>query len=409
MGAEAPSLPPSVQPYAGRITDVDSHEQVPAQLWVETFGEAMRPFAEVKLSQPHANGNHPNVEGYAGDTIALTRENVWTNKGCIAPGAVDVRRRLEVMDLMSIRRQLMFPTAAGIYGMLVYTAPEGSGMWRVFGDASRDMGRKMMAAGNEWMVAQARISDRVRPVANLYGESVEELTANARALIGQGIRALMISASLPPGGVSPADDALDPFYAMLAEAKVALTMHVGGEQMLFRSTVWGDAQAFDGFKVNEEMSGDPLRLATMHLAAQNFVSALVLGGVFERHPELRVGVVEYGAPFVGPLAPMLDMWNDMARRNEVLVAGQHAHELSMRPSDYIRRNVRVAPFDFEPVGDYIEKHGLSEVYCFASDYPHVEGGKAPIHRLAENLRAHGHGDKVFERFFVTNGEWLLPD
>ena len=47
MSIEASALPPSVQPYAGRITDVDSHEQVPAQLWVETFGEAMRPFAEV--------------------------------------------------------------------------------------------------------------------------------------------------------------------------------------------------------------------------------------------------------------------------------------------------------------------------------------------------------------------------
>ena len=61
MGVEASALPPSVQRYAGRITDVDSHEQVPAQLWVETFGEAMRPFAEVKLAQPYANGNHPNV------------------------------------------------------------------------------------------------------------------------------------------------------------------------------------------------------------------------------------------------------------------------------------------------------------------------------------------------------------
>ena len=31
-------LPESVAPFAGRINDVDSHEMIPAQLWVEEFG-----------------------------------------------------------------------------------------------------------------------------------------------------------------------------------------------------------------------------------------------------------------------------------------------------------------------------------------------------------------------------------
>jgi predicted TIM-barrel fold metal-dependent hydrolase len=408
----ATELPASVKPYAGRITDIDSHEQIPAQGWVEAMGEVMRPFAELKLSQPSTNINHPNVAGYTADVAELSRDNVWLNKGPGAPGAYDVRRRVEVMDLMHIRRQLMFPTGAGLYGMMTYTAPEGSGMYRIFGDKSRETGRKMMDAGNDWMIRAAKVSSRVRPVANLYGETVEELTANARHLIQNGIRALMGSASLLPAGLSPAHDALDPFYAMLAEAKVPLTFHVGGESMFLRSEGWGEAQAFQGYKVNEETTGDPLRLSTMHLAAQNFLSVLVLGGVFQRHPELRVAITEYGAHFIGPLASSLDMWTGVARKSasaEVLVAGQNRYHLPMKPSEYIRRNVRVSPFDFEPVGEYIEKHGLEEVYCFASDYPHVEGGRDPIQKLAENLSAHGHGASVFEKFFVTNGEWLLAD
>src|SRR5581483_9435427 len=126
-------LPISVQPYAGRITDVDAHEQIPAQMWVEIFGEAMRPFAEIKLAQAPTNGNHPNVPGYTADVKELTPGNLWQNKGPSAPGALDMNRRLEVMNMMQIHRQLMFPTAAGIYGMLAYTAPEGSAMWKVFG------------------------------------------------------------------------------------------------------------------------------------------------------------------------------------------------------------------------------------------------------------------------------------
>ena len=379
-------LPQSVQPFSGRITDIDTHEQIPAQKWVELFGEEMRPFAKIKLSQSPSNKNHPNVEDYAGDVSDLTDDNVWTNKGCTAPGALDVHRRLDVMDRMQVRRQLMFPTAAGIYGMALYTTPEGANTRRAFGDESEAMGRRMMTAGNEWMIAAAKVSDRVRPVANLFGDTVEELTANARDLIRNGIRALMIASSRPPGGVSPADEALDPFYAMLAEAKIALTMHVGSERMLLKSDLWGAAKAFEGYKVNEEVSGDPYRFSTMHLAAENFLSVLVLGGVFERHPELRLGVVELGAHFMGPLAANLDMWYATANKTSlsgVLAAGQERSRLRYSPSEYIRRNVRVSPFDFEPVGEYIEKFGLAEVYCFASDYPHVEGGKDPIGTLAD--------------------------
>jgi predicted TIM-barrel fold metal-dependent hydrolase len=176
--------------------------------------------------------------------------------------------------------------------------------------------------------------------------------------------------------------------------------------------VWGDARAFQGYRVNEETSGDPLRLSTMHLAVQNFLSTMVLGGVFERHPELRVGIVEYSAHFIGPLASSLDMWLGVARKSaaaEVLAGGQDRYRLPLKPSEYIRRNVRISPFDFEPVGEYIAKHGLEEVYCFASDYPHVEGGRDPMQRLADNLSSHGHGAPIFEKFFVTNGEWLLPN
>ncbi|MEA3066585.1 MAG: hypothetical protein QOJ27_3319, partial [Sphingomonadales bacterium] len=55
-------LPDALAPLAGRITDVDSHEQMPAQVWVENFGEIARPFAEKLMAKaPQRNINHPNV------------------------------------------------------------------------------------------------------------------------------------------------------------------------------------------------------------------------------------------------------------------------------------------------------------------------------------------------------------
>lgn len=217
----------------------------------------------------------------------------------------------------------------------------------------------------------------------------------------------MVSSRLP-GGVSPAHNDLDPYYAMLAEAKVPITFHIGGELSFLHSAKWGEAEAFEGFMVNDEVSMDPWRLTTIHLGAQNFIATMVMGGVFERHPALRVGALEVGASWIGPLANMLDIWHDnnLAKVVRTFNHDPDSKRLPMRPSEYICRNIRISPFDFEPVDQYIDHYGLADVYCFASDYPHVEGGREPMRKLSDSIGRHGPG--AIEKFFVTNGEWLLP-
>jgi hypothetical protein len=109
---------------------------------------------------------------------------------------------------------------------------------------------------------------------------------------------------------------------------------------------------------------------------------------------------------VGPLAQHLDF----------LHANQHKFTLGntkgglpirTKPSDYIRRNMRAALFDIEPADTYIQQFGMPEVYCYSSDYPHLEGGKAPMHDLSARLQ---HlGPQILRQVFVENGRWLLPD
>jgi predicted TIM-barrel fold metal-dependent hydrolase len=403
------AFPALLEPYAGRIIDADSHEQMPAQIWSEAFGEIATPLADVMMSTPPTNPNHANVPGYPGDVREISEETLWTTKGPIAPGAVDMNRRVEVMDLMKIDRQLMFPTSIGLWGTSLFACPEDSPLYKRFGDQSHSYAKKLFAANNEWAIGAAKVSPRIRPVTPLYGDTPEELTAVAKRLIDQGIRAVLLVAAGLPGGVSPADNALDPFYAMLAEAKVPLTLHIGGETYFFRTTKWCEADAFKGYKFNEETSMDPWRLSVLHIAVQNFVATMITGGVFDRHPTLRMGVLECGAHWVGPMADMLDLWHD--NNNSIglreFADGSVRRKLPMRPSEYLTRNVRVAPFDFEPVGKYVERYGLENVFCFASDYPHVEGGKSPLKDFATSLEP--LGQRVLEKFFVSNGSLLLPD
>jgi len=402
------AIPEALKPYAGRITDIDSHEHMPAQLWIEAFGEVARPIMEMTMEQQARNKNSSNVPGYVGDTAEISPQSLWFNKGPTAPGAVDLERRIEVMDMMAIDRQLLFPTSIGLWASVLYGAPKDGPLFKKFGAGTYDLAKRLFDAYAEWAVGVARDKRRIVPVAGIYGDTPEELTAMARRQIDRGFGAILMSSGRMPGDVSPAANALDPLYALLAEAKVPLNFHIGGELLFLGSSRWGQAEAFSGYKVSEETSLDPWRLSVLHLAPQNFVATMVTGGVFDRHPTLRVGVQEYTAHWIGPLARFLDLWhnNNHSIHDKQFSQGHSGKQLPMLPSEYINRNIRVSPFDFEPVDEYIEMYGLTDTYCFASDYPHVEGGKNPMGRFSSALER--LGPATMEKFFVENGTWLLP-
>ena len=140
--------------------------------------------------------------------------------------------------------------------------------------------------------------------------------------------------------------------------------------------------------------------SAMFYAPQNFISTLILGGVFERFPNLRFGAIELGAMWLGPMAAHLDNVMKIFKRRMSGV-------LSLKPSEYVQRNIRVTPYWFENVADYIDHHGLAECYCYSSDFPHPEGGTRPIQDFEERIGR--LGQKSAEAFYVTNAEWVLPE
>ena len=114
-------------PLLERTLDVDGHEFAPPHLWGEVFGPMAGRLAPV--CEPFAE---KMGEGYMvkpelrGDDAPLTAESVWSVRNTGAPGAFDMRRRLEAMDLMGIRRQLVFPSYA-LFAQMLAAGPEGGG------------------------------------------------------------------------------------------------------------------------------------------------------------------------------------------------------------------------------------------------------------------------------------------
>lgn len=396
------ALPTELQHLAGRIQDVDSHEMMPIQEWTAQFGSEVEPLADAWRNGLTCDEdiNHPNVPDFAGDVTPID-EQVVNVKGSRAPGAVSAERRLQVMDAMGIERQLMFPGSIGLYGTTLLMNVHDHRFFPTITSDRAGLAKRCIARYQDWLVDFARTSERVRPVAPVAEETVPDVIATTKRLIDKGIRAIWLPAGLPVGGASPAHSALDPLWAMCAEADVVVTLHIGGEGQVFASTAWQDAEAFEGFRSLGEFNVDPYSLSTVHLSFQNFLATTVLGGVFVRHPRLRFGVIETGGHWIGPLMELMDMWyGSLGHFND------NPRKLPELPSTYVKNNVRVSFFPFEPADVYLDRHDLADVLCFATDYPHIEGGK-DIYRTM--LRKLGRfGPDLQEKFFHTNGSWLLP-
>ena len=399
-------IPDTLKAFAGQMMDIDTHEMTPAEVWVREFGEDARDIADTFMHKvpkfsPEVDSSIP---GYTGDDVEITPDSVWRMKGCNAPGACDLARRIEIMDLTGIKRQLLFPSGVAIYGSWLANWPVEYGFLKQFKGDRQAWAYRLWEAHNQYCIRVARISDRMRPVAALYGDSPKEIIEKTRHLIDNGIRAFWIFSSRPPGGVSPAHEDLDPMWKLMTDHECTPTLHVGSDGNFVKNdTVWSKAAAFEGYKLGTEFNLSPWHTSTNHLAAQNFLGICVVGGVFERHPTLRFGVIELGAYWVGQLAENLDLWH----RNNQTFGTVNAVRLANMPSNYINRNVRVTPFNFEPVDMYFERYDLDDIYCYSSDYPHLEGGRGTMHSFAARLER--LGPEIMEKFFVKNGSYLLPD
>jgi predicted TIM-barrel fold metal-dependent hydrolase len=78
--------------------------------------------------------------------------------------------------------------------------------------------------------------------------------------------------------------------------------------------------------------------------------------------------------------------------------------LSLRPTEYVRRQVRFTPYPTEDVGWIIEQGG-PDLVMFSSDYPHVEGGRKPVERFEASLS--DASDAVRQQFYVDNFLFLM--
>src|SRR5262249_28713615 len=124
------------------------------------------------------------------------------------------------------------------------------------------------------------------------------------------------------------------------------------------------------------------------------LATLIIDGILDRFPRLRFGVIEQGAAWLPSWMRQLDTTVDAFARNE-----ERLRRLALRPSEYVRRQVRVTPYPHEPVGWIVDQAG-EKVCLFSRDYPHVTGGRNLLGRFEASLA--GVGEHAKQRFYCDN-------
>jgi predicted TIM-barrel fold metal-dependent hydrolase len=305
-------------------------------------------------------------------------------KGWFAYGATAPEERSKALDLLGFQRQLVFPTFA-------------------LGQFARSTDADVLYAGaralNRGMARFCAADPRLLAVGYLPLDVPERALTALKDAITEGVKAFWVSTD-PVRGQSPAHIDHEPIWAFLAEANVPIMLHVGGGRMTTAAMHEnGRPKPTDFVGGGENMRAKDYP-AVSH-GAQTFLTAVTLDGVFERHPGLRCGVIELSASWVVGFLQMLDHAAYAFRKNEPLL-----EELKLKPSEYIRRQVKFSLFPYEDAGWLIEQGG-SELFMFASDFPHPEGGRDPVGRFEASLDKRGIGEEARERFYRKNFAELM--
>jgi predicted TIM-barrel fold metal-dependent hydrolase len=128
---------------------------------------------------------------------------------------------------------------------------------------------------------------------------------------------------------------------------------------------------------------------------------MIINGVFERHPELRLGIVELSANWVPMFLMNLDGASDFYAARH---GGPLNETLSLRPSQYFYRQVKVSVLAYERPAHLVERVS-DEMFMYGSDWPHAEGIADPLGDYTRQVR--DLDDARRGRLLGDNVSWLL--
>ncbi|KZS65940.1 amidohydrolase family protein [Mycobacterium pseudokansasii] len=361
-----------------RAIDVDNHYYEPLDAFTRHLDKRFRR----RGVQMFSDGRH--TQAIIGDRVNRFIPNP-TFDPIIVPGCLDVLFRGEIPEgvdpasLMKVEKLELRPEyqhrdarvavleSQGIETILVFPT-FGCGVEEALrGDIEATMAS--LHAFNLWLDEDwgfDRQDHRILAAPMISLADPEEAVREIDFVLARGARLVHVRPAPVPG--IPKNRSLghrshDPAWARLAEAGVPVAFHLGDSGYLKIAAMWGGKETFEPFSAPP----DPLdKILVDDRAIHDTMASLVVHGVFDRHPALRVASIENGSEWVHRLAKRLKK-----------LANQHPRAFPNDPVDTLREHVWVSPYYEEDLVLLADKIGVDRV-LFGSDWPHGEGLESPL-------------------------------
>jgi predicted TIM-barrel fold metal-dependent hydrolase len=247
-----------------------------------------------------------------------------------------------------------FPTSALIVVNLPHTAAELEERWAG------------VQAHNRWMVDFVRESPvRRRGLAQIFPNDVDVVLDEIRWAHSTGAFGGVLTATVPPGHSVPGffHERYEPLWRLCEELDMPIALH----------NVAVPDQPMD------QETSKAMTLLRSGLWAQSTLIEMIVSGVFERYPRLKLVPSESGLwPLqVGQALDMRlpAMMSDAPNRTMKMFGSPVIDNLSLKPSEYVRRNVYYGlsgPVALKALFDQRDVTGVDHL-LWGSDYPHEEG------------------------------------
>ena len=237
----------------------------------------------------------------------------------------------------------------------------------------------------DWVTAAPH---RLAAMAQISLHHIDESAAEIRWASDAGLRGGILLPGLPPGSPLPPyhDPVYDPIWRACDERGMTVNHH-GGSAAPHYGSHPGSTIIF---------------LAEVGWFSHRALTFFILGGVLERHPNVRLVMSEQGAGWVPDHLAVLDRYagyGDLVR--DPLGAGH----LSLSPSEYFARQCYVgASFLAPPELAQLDRIGVDRI-LWGSDYPHREG-TWPYSRESLRFTFAGVAPDVVRRMVGTNAAEL---
>ncbi len=280
---------------------------------------------------------HPDTVGAPGTTTGSEQP---LDEPVLAQGGADPAGRLIDMDIESLSIAALYPT----YGLMIQGVTDD--------EAAVALSRCI----NDWLADYCRHApDRLLAVATLPMTSAASAVAEAERCLDMGFVGAWRRPERFPGVSALQDPEMDALYSLLAEANRPLAIHPGLNGVV--------PYGYFGDRFDEDYS--TMHAAHFPIEQMMNLTSLVGFGILDRHPTLRVALLETGATWLPFYAHRLD-------EHLEIFGFPEASGMTMKPSEQIQRQVYVSVEEPEPgLASMLETYTTN--VTFASDYPHGDG------------------------------------